>query len=88
MNNAGAMKQALDQEIKWCRANRGKSGKGPDFEEGFLAGLKQAKRLLAALPKTEGIYCVACCEECRHGNCFEMCEKCRILAKNKKKVVK
>lgn len=42
------MKSVLDQEIAWCRANRGKSGKGKAFEDGFIAGLKQAKFLCAA----------------------------------------
>lgn len=56
------MKNVLDQEIKWCRANRGKSGKGKAFEDGFIAGLKQAKFLCAAQrqyvgkPKQRSLY--------------------------------
>lgn len=49
------MKSVLDQEIKWCRANRGKSGKGKTFEDGFIAGLKQAKFLVAAQLRVQRI---------------------------------
>lgn len=38
------MKSAIEQEIIWCENHRGESGKGKDFEDGFLAGLKQALR--------------------------------------------
>jgi hypothetical protein len=39
-------------EIQWCRENKGSSGCDPSFERGFVAGLKQARRLLkAATPK-------------------------------------
>ncbi len=24
----------------------------------------------------DGAYCMACCDECKHGNCSELCEKC------------
>lgn len=40
------MKDVLDQEINWCRANRGISGKGELFEDGFIDGLRQAKNLM------------------------------------------
>ncbi len=36
------MKSPIEQEIEYCETHRGKSGKGRDYEEGFIAGLKQA----------------------------------------------
>ncbi len=36
------MKDVIKQEIKWCKNNLGTSGKSPAFEEGFIAGLRQA----------------------------------------------
>ena len=38
------MKSAIEQEIMWHEAHRGESGKGNEFEDGFIAGLKQALR--------------------------------------------
>lgn len=35
----------LNGEIEWCRKNRGKSGRPKAFEQGFIAGLRQAKML-------------------------------------------
>lgn len=35
-------KNPIEQEVEWCEANRGKSGKGAEFEDGFIAGLLQA----------------------------------------------
>jgi hypothetical protein len=42
----GGMPDIIDQEIDWCESHRG-IGKNADFEEGFVAGLKQAKFLQA-----------------------------------------
>ena len=41
-NEPSKLEEALDQEIKWCCANRDTSGKDKSFEDGFIAGLKQA----------------------------------------------
>jgi hypothetical protein len=42
----------ISEEIQWCGENKGSSECGPSFERGFVAGLKQARRLLkAAAPK-------------------------------------
>lgn len=35
----------LNKEIEWCKKNRGKSGRPKSFEQGFIEGLRQAKRL-------------------------------------------
>lgn len=43
------MKQAItliEQEIAWCEANKGASGKGEEWEATFLKGLEQALGLL------------------------------------------
>ena len=37
-----AIESAIEQEIEWHEKNKGKSGKGFDFEDGFIAGLRQA----------------------------------------------
>lgn len=39
------MKRTIKQEIEWCEKNRN-MGKGKDYEDGFIAGLKQATMLL------------------------------------------
>jgi hypothetical protein len=46
MTLATAIKRTINREIEWCRKYRGVSGKGPKFEQGFIAGLKQAKRFV------------------------------------------
>ncbi len=38
----------IEQEVEWCENNKGGSGKGEAFEDGFIAGLKQAKFLYVA----------------------------------------
>lgn len=40
------MKEVIEQEIKWCEENRGMNSK--EFEDGFIAGLKQALFLINA----------------------------------------
>lgn len=41
-----AIKKLIDSEVRWCKDNYGKSGKHPQFEKGFIAGLKQSKALI------------------------------------------
>lgn len=36
------MNSPIEQEIEWCNAHRGESGRGDAFEEGFIEGLKKA----------------------------------------------
>ena len=45
------MNDLLNQEIAWCKDNRGASGKSEDFENGFIEGLKQAMLLLSGETK-------------------------------------
>lgn len=40
-----ALVKALNTEILWHQKNRGGSGCGASFENGFICGLKQARRL-------------------------------------------
>lgn len=50
---AGCVEVAwLQAEIEWCESNRGKSGKSADFEDGFIAGLRQAN-LFSDQPSSE-----------------------------------
>jgi hypothetical protein len=44
----GFMKKAIQAEIIWCRKSKGTSGKGKDFEAGFIKGLKQALMIINA----------------------------------------
>lgn len=41
-----AFESLLKQEIKWCGINKCTGTIGRDFKNGFLAGLKQASKLL------------------------------------------
>lgn len=38
--------QLLQNEINWCKENRGTSDKGKDFEKGFIEGLRQGITLI------------------------------------------
>lgn len=40
------MKEIIEQEIKWCEEHRGMNSE--EFENGFIAGLKQALFLINA----------------------------------------
>ena len=40
------MKFLISQEIEWHESHRGASGKRKEFEDGFIAGLKQALLLM------------------------------------------
>ena len=40
---AEALKQGIDSEVDYTIKNAGSSGKGPEFERGYLCGLEQVK---------------------------------------------
>ena len=42
------MNKEIQAEIKWCKEHKGESGKGKDFEVGFIKGLRQANLILKA----------------------------------------
>lgn len=37
----------LAKELRWCMGHDGESGRGAEFEQGFMEGVKQAMRLLS-----------------------------------------
>ena len=45
------MRDVIEQEIKWCEENHGMKSK--EFEDGFIAGLKQVIFLVDAAAKME-----------------------------------
>lgn len=47
------MKSPIEQEIEWCKSHRGESGRGEQFEEGFIAGLKQALKFQQSAKTTQ-----------------------------------
>ena len=53
MNNV-EIQFVLDQEIIWCQNHRFSEQK--TFENGFIEGVKQAKRLIAQLSRTKKKY--------------------------------
>lgn len=50
MNKAEAMK-VIDSEIRWCEANPDKN-LSPDYRDGFVNGLIQAKYLLNGIAQS------------------------------------
>lgn len=70
------MKSAIEQEIEWCEANMGASGNGPEFEKGFIAGLKQALRFEKAVEQSREM---DGCSECGHlVSHFDNCSKANV----------
>lgn len=55
--------QLLDSEIKWCEKNPLPDVVDEQFRQGFIAGLRQAKRLLLDADKGRVIECVVKQEE-------------------------
>lgn len=47
------IKTAIRNEIRWCKEFKGTSGKGKDFEAGFIKGLRQAGLLVESVKKLE-----------------------------------
>lgn len=58
-----------DSKCKVCGAHMSEYHK-KGCEVGALH--KELKELRAKA----GSFCIACCDECKHGNCRELCNKC------------
>lgn len=44
-----SLSDVLTTEAVWCTEHIGQSGKGPDWESGFVAGLRQASYLIGSV---------------------------------------
>jgi hypothetical protein len=51
MNKKDAIKTSLNSEIIWHKKHPGGSACGESFENGFICGLKQARRILRKILK-------------------------------------
>src|SRR5690242_7478104 len=70
------MKSPIEQEIEWCEAHMGESENGIEFENGFIAGLKQVLRLGVSL---ENSLRMDGCSECGHlVSHFDNCSKVKL----------
>ena len=47
MSVLSAARKLIEREITWCEEHPMQSDKGRDFEAGFVAGLTQARNLIA-----------------------------------------
>lgn len=58
------IRNLIAQELQYCISAPGKSGKGPEFEQGFMAGLKQAAIIIASVSVREQVNGFVPCPHC------------------------